>query len=76
MLNKIDLVPSEVTVAWKQYFMEHYQHSHAWATQRGFLTARSARPDTYRAANNILQMALDGKIVMSMRPMIKSLIVR
>lgn len=40
----------------------------AWATQRGFLTARSARPDTYRAANNILRMALDGKIVMSLRP--------
>lgn len=40
----------------------------AWATQRGFLTARSARPDTYRAANNILRMALDGKIVLSLRP--------
>lgn len=40
----------------------------AWATQRGFLTARSARPDTARAANNILRMALDGKIVMSLRP--------
>lgn len=40
----------------------------AWATKRGFITARSARPDTYRAANNILRMALDGKIVMSLRP--------
>lgn len=40
----------------------------AWATQRGFLTARSARPDTFRAANHILRMALDGKIVLSLRP--------
>lgn len=27
---------------------------------------RSAKPDTYRAANNILPMALDGKIVISL----------
>lgn len=39
-----------------------------WATKRGFLTAKTGRPDTYRAANNILRMALDGKIVMALRP--------
>lgn len=33
----------------------------AWAVQRGFLTARSGRPDVYRAANHLLRMALDGR---------------
>lgn len=40
----------------------------AWAIKRGFLTAKTARPDTYRAANNILRMALDGKITLSLKP--------
>ncbi|XP_053694874.1 guanine nucleotide-binding protein-like 1 [Sabethes cyaneus] len=40
----------------------------AWATKRGFLTAKAARPDTYRAANSILRMALDGKITLSLKP--------
>uniref|UniRef100_A0AAG5DCT0 Guanine nucleotide-binding protein-like 1 n=1 Tax=Anopheles atroparvus TaxID=41427 RepID=A0AAG5DCT0_ANOAO len=40
----------------------------AWATKRGFLTAKTARPDTYRAANSILRMALDGKITLSLKP--------
>lgn len=29
----------------------------AWALQRGFLTAKAARPDVYRAANSILRYA-------------------
>uniref|UniRef100_A0A182MQP6 Guanine nucleotide-binding protein-like 1 n=1 Tax=Anopheles culicifacies TaxID=139723 RepID=A0A182MQP6_9DIPT len=40
----------------------------AWAIKRGFLTAKAARPDTYRAANSILRMALDGKITLSLKP--------
>lgn len=40
----------------------------AWAIKRGFLTAKAARPDTYRAANNILRMALDGKLSLSFTP--------
>lgn len=40
----------------------------AWAIKRGFLTARTARPDTYRAANSILRMALDGKITICLTP--------
>ncbi|XP_058124530.1 guanine nucleotide-binding protein-like 1 [Anopheles ziemanni] len=40
----------------------------AWAIKRGFLTAKTARPDTYRAANSILRMALDGKITLSLKP--------
>ncbi|ETN58214.1 mmr1/hsr1 GTP binding protein [Anopheles darlingi] len=40
----------------------------AWALKRGFLTAKTSRPDTYRAANSILRMALDGKITLSLKP--------
>ncbi|XP_074653915.1 guanine nucleotide-binding protein-like 1 [Tubulanus polymorphus] len=40
----------------------------AWAEKRGFLTAKAARNDTYRAANNILRMALDGRLCLCMRP--------
>lgn len=40
----------------------------SWAIKRGFITAQAARPDTYRAANNILRMALDGKITLCIRP--------
>lgn len=40
----------------------------AWALKRGFQTAKTARPDTYRAANSILRMALDGKITMHLTP--------
>lgn len=32
------------------------------------MTARAGRPDTYRAANNLLRMALDGKISLALRP--------
>lgn len=40
----------------------------AFALKRGFLTAKAARPDVYRAANSILRMALDGKITLSLKP--------
>ncbi|KAH8400451.1 hypothetical protein KR222_000004 [Zaprionus bogoriensis] len=33
----------------------------AWAYKRGFVTAKAARPDRYRAANNILRMCLAGQ---------------
>ncbi|EDW64519.1 guanine nucleotide-binding protein-like 1 [Drosophila virilis] len=33
----------------------------AWAYKRGFLTAKAARPDRYRAANHILRMCLAGQ---------------
>lgn len=39
-----------------------------FAVKRGFLTAKAARPDSYRAANSILRMALDGKITLSLKP--------
>ncbi|GFG32691.1 hypothetical protein Cfor_05158 [Coptotermes formosanus] len=40
----------------------------AWALKRGFYTARAARLDSYRAANSLLRMALDGKICLCLRP--------
>ncbi|XP_063244876.1 guanine nucleotide-binding protein-like 1 [Bacillus rossius redtenbacheri] len=39
-----------------------------WAVKRGYCTARTARPDTYRAANDLLRMALDGKLCLCLRP--------
>lgn len=40
----------------------------AWATSRGFLTAKAGRPDTNRAANHILRMALSGQITLILYP--------
>ncbi|KAK5642348.1 hypothetical protein RI129_008515 [Pyrocoelia pectoralis] len=40
----------------------------AWARKRGFVTAKAARLDTYRAANNLLRFALDGKICLCLKP--------
>lgn len=40
----------------------------AWALKRGFLTAKSGRPDTNRAANSILRMALSGQITLCLFP--------
>lgn len=40
----------------------------AFAAKRGFYTAKASRPDSYRAANSILRMTLDGKICLSLKP--------
>lgn len=40
----------------------------AWAFKRGYITARSNRPDINRAANHILRMALEGKICLAYYP--------
>lgn len=40
----------------------------AWALKRGYLTAKASRPDTYRAANELLRMALDGRLCLGLRP--------
>ncbi|KAI8918915.1 hypothetical protein BC831DRAFT_406279, partial [Entophlyctis helioformis] len=40
----------------------------AFALQRGFLTTRAARPDVYRAANLLLRMANDGRLLLVYRP--------
>ncbi|KAI9322114.1 hypothetical protein BX666DRAFT_1891772 [Dichotomocladium elegans] len=40
----------------------------AYAIQRGFFTAKAARPDVYRAANMMLRLTTDGRILMSFKP--------
>lgn len=40
----------------------------AWALKRGYITAKAARPDVYRAANELLRMALDGRLCLSLKP--------
>ena len=40
----------------------------AWALKRGFFTAKASRPDVYRAANELLRMALDGSLCLSLKP--------
>ena len=40
----------------------------AWAYKRGFMTAKSGCPDVHRAANNILQLSVQGKLNMYMLP--------
>ncbi|CAO3675763.1 unnamed protein product [Umbelopsis vinacea] len=39
-----------------------------FAKDRGFYTAKAARPDVYRAANQILRLANDGRILLSFKP--------
>ncbi|XP_066589713.1 guanine nucleotide-binding protein-like 1 isoform X2 [Prorops nasuta] len=39
-----------------------------WAAKKNFMTARTARLDTYRAANSLLRMALEGKICIYVYP--------
>ena len=39
-----------------------YDICEAWANKRGYVTARSNRPDVARAANHILRMALEGRV--------------
>ncbi|ESO08450.1 hypothetical protein HELRODRAFT_185395 [Helobdella robusta] len=46
-----------------------YQLCDAWAEMRGFVTARAARSDVYRAANHLLRTACEGRICLCMRPM-------
>lgn len=40
----------------------------AWASKRNFITARTGRFDSYRAANSLLRMALEGKICIHVYP--------
>ena len=40
-----------------------YEICEQWAIKRGFLTAKTGRPDVYRASNYLLRMALDGRTI-------------
>jgi len=39
-----------------------------WAEARGYTTARTSRPDTYRAANQVLRFALEGRLSLALEP--------
>jgi len=39
-----------------------------WAEARGYTTARTSRPDTYRAANQLLRFALEGRLSLAFQP--------
>lgn len=65
-MNKLEEFTME-----KGYFDEGWtawKICEAWAIKRGFRTARAARLDVFRAANNILRLALDGRIVLATVP--------
>jgi ribosome biogenesis GTPase A len=53
--------PNQEGNAVVQHEWSAYDICEAWAVKRGFFTAKAARPDTYRAANHLLRMALDGR---------------
>ncbi|KAJ1648755.1 hypothetical protein IWQ61_009948 [Dispira simplex] len=40
----------------------------AYAVRRGFFTSRVCRPDVYRAANTLLRMTVEGRILLSFKP--------
>ena len=52
----------------EEEFWSAYTICQAWAEQRGFFTSRASRPDTFRAANEILRMALEGVICLYFAP--------
>ncbi|KAL1456567.1 hypothetical protein WDU94_001288 [Cyamophila willieti] len=39
-----------------------------WAQKRGYMTAKSGRHDSYRAANELLRMATEGRICLCLMP--------
>ncbi|KAK7466005.1 hypothetical protein BaRGS_00037442 [Batillaria attramentaria] len=39
-----------------------------WAIKHGFFTAKASRPDIYRAANQILRMAVEGRVRLCLAP--------
>ncbi|CAL8101061.1 unnamed protein product [Orchesella dallaii] len=39
-----------------------------WAVKRGYYTAKAARLDTYRGANHILRLALEGRLCLCLYP--------
>lgn len=57
----VDTKASGVKIAGTSEKWSAYAVCESWAVHRGFLTARSGRPDVYRAANHLLRMALDGR---------------
>ncbi|KAI8612524.1 hypothetical protein BC830DRAFT_1231146 [Chytriomyces sp. MP71] len=55
-------------VALERYQWSGWDICEAFAIQRGFLTPRVSRPDVYRAANLLLRMANDGRLLLGFKP--------
>uniref|UniRef100_A0A8C5QJ13 Guanine nucleotide-binding protein-like 1 n=1 Tax=Leptobrachium leishanense TaxID=445787 RepID=A0A8C5QJ13_9ANUR len=62
-LLKLNIPADSVPSGWTAWSI-----CEAWADKRGYKTAKAARSDTYRAANSILRLAVDGRLCMCMRP--------
>jgi len=52
----------------KEYSWSAMDVCDAWAAQRGFLTAKAARLDSYRAANSLLRLTMEGRVILCTRP--------
>lgn len=52
----------------EEYVWTAWSICEEFAEQRGFHTAKAARPDVYRAANTILRLTADGRILLSFKP--------
>ncbi|CAG5135148.1 unnamed protein product [Candidula unifasciata] len=52
----------------KDYKWTAFDICQAWAIKCGFTTSRAGRPDTYRAANQILRLAAEGQLCLCFRP--------
>ncbi|XP_053578018.1 guanine nucleotide-binding protein-like 1 [Bombina bombina] len=61
-LLKLSL-PAELKEGWTAWGI-----CEAWADKRGYKTAKASRSDTYRAANSLLRLAVDGRLCLCMRP--------
>ncbi|KAG9307332.1 hypothetical protein G9A89_017160 [Geosiphon pyriformis] len=61
----LGLTPPETE---KDYQWSAWDICEAYAIKRRFFTNRSSRPDVYRAANAILRLANDGRILLSTKP--------
>ena len=67
LAERLDL-PSILKLEQKADKWTTYDLCEAWAYKRGYVTARSNRPDIARAANHIMRMALEGKLTLCLRP--------
>ncbi|KAI8092240.1 uncharacterized protein B0P05DRAFT_525405 [Gilbertella persicaria] len=69
LLEKVlSLTPPEGFERMKDYQWTAWSICEQFAEQRGFHTAKAARPDVYRAANTILRLAAEGRILLSFKP--------
>nr|CAG8585161.1 15229_t:CDS:10 [Entrophospora candida] len=63
--NILKIQPPETK---NEYKWSAWDICEAFAIKRGFYSGKSARPDSYRAANAILRLVIDGRILLSFKP--------